>query len=180
LELELQSDEALWRDGASKGDSVALGHIYDAYAERIYNYLYRRLGESALAQDLTADVFLRVVEAAGTARFCRGDLAPWLYRLAHNRLIDHFRKAKEQPLLDDLPEPTADEAGPAGITDVEPGALRAALRKLTPDQQQVISLKFLEDWSNAQVAEALGRSEGAVESLQHRALRSLRQILEAK
>ena len=70
---ELQNDEAVWRDRAGKGDATALGHIYDAYAERIYHYLYRRLGETALAEDLTADVFLRVVEAVGTARFCQGN-----------------------------------------------------------------------------------------------------------
>ena len=82
---DLPDEQALWRERASHGDAVALGHIYDAYAERIYRYLYRRLGDVALAEDLTADVFLRVVETSGTPRFCRGNLAPWLYRLAHNR-----------------------------------------------------------------------------------------------
>ncbi len=177
---DLQEEESLWRDEASKGDATALGHIYDAYAERIYYYLYRRLGNVALAEDLTADVFLRVVEAAGTVRFCQGALAPWLYRLAHNRLVDYFRRNREQPIPDDLPGEHAEASTSVTALDVDPGALRAALRRLTPDQQQVIALKFLEDWSNARVAVALGRSEGAVESLQHRALGALRNILEER
>jgi RNA polymerase sigma-70 factor (ECF subfamily) len=180
LNPDLQDEEALWRDGASKGDAAALGHIYDAYAERIYYYLYRRLGNVALAEDLTADVFLRVVEARGTPRFCQGALAPWLYRLAHNRLVDYFRQHRELPMPDDLPDPP-DETSPVNPgSEIEPGVLRAALRRLTPDQQQVIALKFLEDWSNARVAAALGRTEGAVESLQHRALGALRRILEER
>ena len=177
---ELQSEETRWRDDASRGDTVALGHIYDAYAERIYYYLYRRLGDSSLAQDLTADVFLRLVEAAGTPRFCHGALAPWLYRLAHNRLVDHFRRNREVPMPEDLPDTTVDPPSPGAELGIDLGVLRSALRRLTPDQQQVIALKFLEDLSNAQVAAALGRSEGAVESLQFRALSSLRRILEER
>jgi RNA polymerase sigma-70 factor, ECF subfamily len=180
LNLEPNSDEAKWRDDASRGDTVALGHIYDAYAERIYYYLYRRLGNCAQAQDLTADVFLRMVEAVGTRQFCQGQLAPWLYRLAHNRMIDHFRRNREVPMPEDLPEPAAGSPSLGAELGVEPGVLRSALRRLTPDQQQVIALKFLEDLSNAQVAAALGKSEGAVESLQFRALSSLRRILEER
>ena len=175
---ELQNEEAVWRDRAGKGDATALGHIYDAYAERIYYYLYRRLGETALAEDLTADVFLRVVEAVGTARFCQGSLAPWLFRLAHNRLIDHYRRDREVPMPEDALEGTVDPPTGGAELEIDPGVLRSALRRLTPDQQQVIALKFLEDWSNAQIADAMGRSEGAVESLQHRALGALRRTLE--
>lgn len=178
LSLDLQDEETLWRDAASTGDATALGHIYDAYAERIYYYLYRRLGNVAVAEDLTADVFLRVVEATGTPRFCQGTLAPWLYRMAHNRLVDYFRRNRDLPMPDDLPDRPAETEPSAGGLYIDPGVLRAALRRLTPDQQQVIALKFLEDWSNVQVAAALGRSEGAVESLQHRALGALRRILE--
>ena len=180
LNAELNTEEAVWRDKAGQGDAAALGRIYDAYAERIYHYLYRRLGDRAQAEDLTADVFLRVVESVGTARFCRGTLAPWLYRLAHNRLIDLYRRDRESPLPEDAAEAIAD-APPSNLElDIDPGVLRSALRRLTPDQQQVIALKFLEDWSNAQVAEAMGKSEGAVESIQHRALGALRRNLEGQ
>jgi RNA polymerase sigma-70 factor (ECF subfamily) len=174
--LELQHEETLWRERASKGDSLALGQIYDAYAQRIYRYLYRRVGDVAVAEDLAADVFLRMVESSGSARFCQGSLAPWLYRLAHNRLVDYFRRHKEVPLPDEDNEPVSD----APVLGLDLGELRAALRSLTPDQQQVISLKFVEGWSNAQVAAGLGKPEGAVKSIQHRALHSLRRLLEAK
>lgn len=175
---EPQNNEPAWRDRAGQGDSTALGHIYDAYAERIYYYLYRRVGDGPLAEDLTADVFLRVVESVGTARFCQGSLAPWLYRMAHNRLIDHYRRDRELPMLEDGPEAAANAPSAEENLEIDPGVLRSALRRLTPDQQQVIALKFMEDWSNAQVAEAMGRTEGAVESLQHRALAALRRTLE--
>jgi RNA polymerase sigma-70 factor, ECF subfamily len=175
VDLEPRDEESLWRDRASEGDPIALGHIYDAYAQRIYRYLYRRSGDAALAEDLTADVFLRLVEASGTPSFCQGSLAPWLYRLAHNRLVDHFRRHRELSLPEDYDQPS-DAGEPAGV---HRGELRAALRQLTPDQQQVVALKFLEGLTNAQIASALSKPEGAVKSLQHRALDALRRILEA-
>jgi RNA polymerase sigma-70 factor, ECF subfamily len=173
LSPEQGNDEALWRDQASKGDVTALGRIYDAYAERIYGYLYRRLGNGTIAEDLTADVFLRMVESSGSSRFCQGPLAPWLYRLAHNRLVDYFRQHKELPLPDE-----DDPIVEASVLKVDGGVLRAALRRLTPDQQQVIALKFLEGFNNIEVAAALGKPEGAIKSLQHRALETLRRFLE--
>ncbi len=167
------SDEALWRERAGHGDAVALGQIYDAYATRIFKYLYRRLGSAPLAEDLTADVFVRLVESSGTPNFCRGSLAPWLYRLAHNRLVDYYRRHRESPLPDDLELP-AEEAGEAGL---HRGELRLALTQLTMEQQQVILLKFVEGLSNEEIATAMAKPEGAIKSLQHRALATLRRML---
>jgi RNA polymerase sigma-70 factor (ECF subfamily) len=169
------NEEVLWRQRASKGDPVALGQIYDAYALRIFRYLFRRLGSTSLAEDLTADVFLRVVEASGTPRFCRGSLAPWLYRLAHNRLVDHFRQHGESPLPEDF------DLADSGRDDlhVHRHELRLAVRKLTPDQQQVVVLKFIEGLSNSEIAIVMDKPEGAIKSLQHRALDTLRRLLEA-
>lgn len=170
------SDEDLWRERAGRGDAAALGQIYDAYAIRIFKYLYRRLGSIPLAEDLTADVFVRLVETAGTPSFCRGSLAPWLYRLAHNRLVDHYRRRHELPFPDD-PDSIGMPAVESADTRVHGGELRVALRQLTSDQQQVIVLKFAEGLSNAEIAAALDKPEGAVKSLQHRALASLRRLL---
>jgi RNA polymerase sigma-70 factor (ECF subfamily) len=167
------SDETLWRDQAGRGDAAALGQIYDAYATRIFKYLYRRLGSVPLAEDLTADVFVRLVETSGTPHFCRGSLAPWLYRLAHNRLVDHYRRHRESALPDDA-DFAADEVEAVGV---HRGELRVALTRLTSDQQQVIVLKFVEGLSNSEIAAALDKPEGAVKSLQHRALASLRRLL---
>jgi RNA polymerase sigma-70 factor (ECF subfamily) len=169
------NEEVLWQQRASKGDPIALGQIYDAYAQRVFRYLFRRLGSASLAEDLTADVFLRMVEASGTPRFCQGSLAPWLYRLAHNRLVDHFRQHDELPLPEefDLPDEKRDDL------QVHRQELRLALRKLTPDQQQVVALKFLEGLSNSEIAAAMDKPEGAVKSIQHRALAALRRLLEA-
>lgn len=170
MHWEPENEEALWRDRASKGDALALGQIYDAYAARIFRYMYRRLGDRQLAEDLTGDVFVRLVETSGTPRFCQGSLAPWLYRLAHNRLVDHFRRHREVPLPDDLD--IADESESDDVLSAR--EVRRALRDLTTDQQQVIVLKFFEGLSNAEVAAALDKPEGAVKSLQHRGLDALR------
>ena len=174
---EPANEEALWRERASRGDALALGQIYDAYATRIFRYMYRRLGDRQLAEDLTGDVFVRLVEAGGTPRFCQGSLAPWIYRLAHNRLVDYFRRRHELPLPEDF-EPANegdDEEREAGLHKEE---IRAALRTLTPDQQQVIVLKFFEGLSNAEISVALDKPEGAVKSLQHRGLDNLRRLLQ--
>jgi RNA polymerase sigma-70 factor (ECF subfamily) len=74
------------------GDSQALGEMYDTYAPRIYRFLYRRLGDAHLAEDLTGDVFLRALAALRNGRFAADDLAPWLFQIARNRMIDHFRR----------------------------------------------------------------------------------------
>ena len=174
MHSEPANEEALWRERASQGDALALGRIYDAYAARIFRYMYRRLGDRQLAEDLTGDVFVRLVEAGGTPRFCQGSLAPWIYRLAHNRLVDHFRRHHELPLPEDI-ELAGEEDSRAGIHRSE---LRVALRTLTPDQQQVIALKFFEGLSNGEIAAALDKPEGAVKSLQHRALENLRRHLQ--
>lgn len=176
MSSELPDEETLWRERASRGDIAALGQIYDAYAERVYRYLYHRLGNVSLAEDLTADVFLRMLESSGSARFCQVSLAPWLYSLAHNRLVDYFRRHKELPLPEEEDEPTNDFLA----TELDRWELRTALRRLTPEQQQVIALKFLEGLSNAQVAVALGKPESAIKALQHRALASLRRLLEER
>lgn len=162
---------------ARQGDSAALSAIYDQYAQKIYVYLYHRLGNREMAEDLTAEVFVRMVEAADTSRFADTSLSGWLYRIAHNLLVDHFRQQREEVTLsEELP---TQREGPAAIAErkLAQDGLREALEELTEDQRQVIVLRFGEGLTAREVTEIMGKQENAICQLQHRALNGLRRIL---
>lgn len=150
--------------------------IYDKYSPQIYRYLYHRLGNGPLAEDLTAEVFVRLVRS-GTAP---DNVAAYLYRCAHNLIVDYLR---ENPYsIDPLDETLATQQGdPAHIAelDAERVRLRRAISLLTADQQQVIALRFVEGFSIGETAQLMGRPEGAAKALQHRALVNLRNLLDA-
>ena len=173
------TEESWLPEQAGEYDPEALGRIYDAYYGRIYAYIYHRIGDARLAEDLAADVFLRMLESVKTAKGWQKSLTGWLYRIAHNLVIDHYRRqAKRQgPSLDETI--LLNHEGLTSHLDqlLTKEQLRVAIQSLTEEQQQVIMLKFVEDLSNAEVAEILGKTEGAVKALQHRALVSLRRIL---
>ena len=165
---------------ARQGDPVALGIIYDRFAHRIYVYFYHRLGNRQLAEDLTGDVFVRMVQAAETSRFATSSLSGWLFRIAHNVLIDHLRrKGAEVALTEDLPM-TGD--GPADVAErkLAQDRLRRSLEALTEDQRQVIILRFGEGLTAQEVAEVMGKQVNAIWQLQHRALNRLRRVLAAE
>jgi RNA polymerase sigma-70 factor (ECF subfamily) len=173
-------DERLLLERAREYDPEALGEIYDGYSEKIYYYIYRYLGETRLAEDLTAQVFLKLLEAIKASQGPRTHLSAWLYRVAHNLVVDHFRR---RPQAESLPLEEELVAAPEDVTVVmekklAQQQLRAAISHLTVDQQQVIVLKFFEGLSNAEVGQVLGKTEGAVKSLQHRALNALHRIME--
>ncbi|MFQ6058527.1 MAG: sigma-70 family RNA polymerase sigma factor [Anaerolineae bacterium] len=177
--VALSDDEVRLMERVRAHDPSALGEIYDRYARKIYTYLYHRLGDRHLAEELTGDVFVRMVEAARAGSFARTSLSGWLYRIAHNLVADHFRYQKEEavPLHEGLVAPYGE---PGVVTEgkLAQEELRAALRNLTGEQQQVIVLRFGEGLTASRVGEVLGKSEGAVWALQHRALAALRRALE--
>jgi RNA polymerase sigma-70 factor (ECF subfamily) len=160
-------------------DRAALAAIYDDYHQPVYRYVYRQVGDGETARDLVSEVFHRFLQAmqrgSGPDRY----LAAWLYRTAHNIVVDHYRRQQHRrhlPLDEELVNATDDPAGTAEHR-LSVAQVRAALQCLTPDQQQVISLKFLEGLSNQEVADVLGKPIGAVKSLQHRALAALQRQL---
>jgi len=173
----VSDDDLLER--ATQFDQEALAEIYDRYAQRLYQYIYHRVGERELAEDLTGEVFVRMLEAIGRGSFARVSLRAWLYRIAHNLVIDHYRaQPSEEPVLldDGLRAVSGDSWAPtdAWLAQV---SLRAALNQLPETQQQVIVLRFGEGLTAPEVAEVLGKTEGAVRALQHRAVAALRAIL---
>ncbi len=153
------------------------GEIFDRYAPQIYRYIYHRLGHQALAEDLTSEVFVRFLRA----RVTPDNLAAYLYRCAHNVIVDYIRRnpAFLEPLDERL---TAERDDPVQHAEIEAerAHLRRAILRLSPDQQQVIVLRYLEGLSPAEIARVLGKPEGAIKALQHRALASLRRLLGAE
>jgi RNA polymerase sigma-70 factor (ECF subfamily) len=156
-----------------------LAAIYDEYYPPIYRYVYRQVGDVEAARDLTAEVFHRLLQTARSGADPDPYLKPWLYRTAHNIIVDHYRRQQHRqhlPLDEELIN-AGDDPAVAAERRLSAAQVRAALRNLTPDQQQVIVLKFLEGLSNQEVAAVLDRPVGAVKSLQHRALAALQRQL---
>lgn len=149
------------------------GEIYDANAPRIYRYIYHRLGNRVLAQDLTSEVFVRFLYSRTTP----DNLTAFLYRIAHNLIVDYLRR---NPATEPLDENLAAEHGdPAHSAELEAERLRVrrALKRLTPEQEQVVVLKYLEGLSNEEIARVLDKPVGAVKALQHRGMATLRVLL---
>jgi RNA polymerase sigma-70 factor (ECF subfamily) len=168
-------------DAAQEGDRDALEELYLIHFDRIYSYLHVTVGNRHDAEDLTTQTFLKMLESIGKFRWGSAPFSAWLFRIAHNLAMDHFRASKRWQPEEEVPEPEPDES-----TSAEAGALVAIGHKsmleliddLSAEQQQVLTLKFVFGFSNAEAATILGKTEGAVKSLQHRALVTLHKKLE--
>jgi RNA polymerase sigma-70 factor, ECF subfamily len=160
-------------------EEQALAEIYDRWSPVLYRYALRLLGETDLAEECVAETFRRFLTALQHGNGPREYLQAYLYRVAHNWITDHYRRST--PLL--LPLDPAMAAGAdedpqqASAQAAERQQIRAALSYLTPEQRQVIVLKFVEELDNETIAAALNKPVGAIKALQHRALESLRRIL---
>lgn len=167
---------------AIAGDRAAFGDLYEHYLADIYRYVFYRVGDQHEAEDLTEAVFVKAWEALERYRPTEAPFAAWLYRIAHNLVVDRHRtKKSEDPLVEQWPDPAPD-ASPEAQADRREAASRVAeaLAQLDPAQQEVLTLRFVNDLSHAETARIMGRSEGAVRVLQHRALAALRQWLQEK
>ena len=173
------TDEHDQLDRERELDKQAIGEIYDQYAAKIYAYLYRRVSHAQTAEDLTGDVFVRFVKAIEDGQTWHTSVRAWLYRVAHNRLVDFYRQQPEEPSLSLDERLIADTEGPdsALAEALSYRALRSAISELTEGQQEVLALRFAERLQAKEVAAVLNKSVGAVEVQQHRALRRLRKIL---
>jgi RNA polymerase sigma-70 factor (ECF subfamily) len=160
-------------------DPDALAELYDRYSPRMYAYVYRRVSDAALAEDLTGELFLRMLRAIRNDQAWGDSFIAWLYRVAHNLVVDHYRRQPAVP-SQSLDESLAAPDGDPSVVAEDAMArerLRAAIGRLTPDQQEVLALRFGEGLTAAETARIMEKSTGAVEALQHRALAALRRIL---
>jgi len=175
-----QTEQALVRRAAS-GDAEAFGDLYARHLDEIYRYIFYRVGSEKLAEDLTEQVFLSAWEAIDGYEQRGHPFSAWLYRIAHNAVVDHYRTRKEERPLEAVAFRLADESlGPEEtlLKKTEVSRLLNALRELSDEKQDLILLRFVEGLSHSEVAEILGKSEGACRVMQHRALGSLSEILE--
>jgi RNA polymerase sigma-70 factor, ECF subfamily len=165
---------------AQAGDAGAFGELYTRYAGLILRYLYVRTREQESAQDLTQEVFVRVIKGIGGFEY-RGEKSflGWLYTIAGNVLIGQARRKRaiSTPLDDNME--VVDPRGQEAVLSVfDRVSLMHAMSQLTGDQQQVLTLRYFGDMTNQEIAASTGKTEGAVKALQHRALQALQQILE--
>jgi RNA polymerase sigma-70 factor (ECF subfamily) len=169
---------------AQHGNAEAVGALYQRYADAIYRYIYYRVDNAGDAEDLTAEVFIRMMEGLPNYRFTGAPFEAWLFRIASARVIDYRRRQGRRPqaklselLSDDgtLPEDSV-------LHGQEIEALRRAFQQFSGEEQTVLILRFVERKSHREVADILGKSETAVKSIQHRALAQLASLfgLEAK
>ena len=167
---------------AQVGDQAAFAQLYDLYSKKIHSYLRYHLNNRAeLAEDLAADVFLKAMEKINSYQFNGVPFSAWLYRIAHNHLIDFLRALpkKQGVSLDEcngVDDPSAEKALDETLTQQQ---LKGALQGLTGEQRQVIVYRFMEDRSIADTARLMAKNEDAVKQLQVRALRNMRRALTA-
>ena len=173
---EISDEEALNR--AAKGDGEAFGVLYERYVARIYNYVYYRTGDPFDAEDLTARVFYRAMQHISNYRNLGLPLSAWLYRIAHNLVANWHRdnsRRKEIPLEDGIfASRSSNHPEYELLESEEQERLIRNIRSLSPERQQLIILKFVEHLSNAEIGQIMGRTEGAIKSLYHRTLITLR------
>ncbi len=172
-----ESDEMeLVRRAASEAE--AFGELYNRHVTRIYNYIYYRTGDSQDAEDLTARVFQRALRHVGNFQDQGVPFSAWLYRIAHNLVANWHRDRSRRPVV-----PLEDHVADTGVithpealamAEEQNRTLLRAVRKLPPDRQQLLILKFVERLPNAEIGQIMGRTEGAIKSLYHRTLNSLR------
>ncbi|HYZ17933.1 MAG TPA: sigma-70 family RNA polymerase sigma factor [Gaiellaceae bacterium] len=161
---------------AQRGNRGALEELYLLHFDRIYSYLHLSVGNRHDAEDLTTQTFLRMLEAIGRFRWREVPFSAWLFRIAHNLAMDHFRASKRVQSEDEVPEPPGTEelsAEDQAMRSMGRAGMLELIARLSPEQRQVLTLKFLYGFANGEVASILGKTEGAVKSLQHRALASL-------
>jgi RNA polymerase sigma-70 factor, ECF subfamily len=161
---------------AQRGDRTALEELYLLHFDRIYSYLHMSVGSRHDAEDLTTQTFVKMLESIGRFQWRSVPFSAWLFRIAHNLAIDHFRANRRWQPEEEIPEVVHGEENSAeeqALASLGQTSMLALIDRLSPEQRQVLTLKFVFRFSNAEAASILAKSEGAVKSLQHRALASL-------
>jgi RNA polymerase sigma-70 factor (ECF subfamily) len=171
-------------DAAKSGDSEAFAGLYDRYLDTVYRYVYYRVGSRQLAEDLTSETFLRALRRIDSFNWQGRDFGAWLVTIARNLVADHFKSSRFR-----LEITTADMVEAAGDDEVAEGPesavirthtnveLMDAVKRLNAAQQECLVLRFLQGFSVAETARAMGKNEGAIKTLQYRAIRTLAQLL---
>ncbi len=165
---------------AKAGDVDAFAGLFRATLSVVFNFLYGRCGDRALAEDLASESYLKAIKAIGSFEGTSRDFLSWILRIARNLFLDHVKsgRVRWETVVGEMPV-SAGDSNPEreALGRVEGEQLRRALERLTPEQQEVLHLRFLQDLPIAEVAQIVGRERGAVKAMQFRALRSLAKVL---
>lgn len=173
-----EADAAVAR--AVDGDGDAFASLFRAALPLVYRNLYGRCGDQALAEDLASETFLRALRSIGGFQGGSRDFLAWVLRIARNLFLDHVRsgRVRWEMVVEELPVViSSGDLEAEALGRIEGAELRRVLERLTPEQQEVVYLRFLEGLSVAEVAEVVGRNEGAVKALQFRAMKSLARLI---
>jgi RNA polymerase sigma-70 factor (ECF subfamily) len=166
---------------AQAGETEAFGGLYDHYSDTVYRYIYYRVGGRATAEDLTSETFLRALRRIGTFTWQGRDFGAWLVTIARNLVADHFKSSRFRLEITtgEMLDANEVERSPEDsvLESLSNTALLEAVRKLNPQQQECVTLRFLQGLSVAETARVMGKNEGAIKTLQYRAVRTLARLL---
>jgi RNA polymerase sigma-70 factor (ECF subfamily) len=166
---------------AQAGETEAFGRLYDHYSDTVYRYIYYRVGGKATAEDLTSETFLRALRRIGTFTWQGRDFGAWLVTIARNLVADHFKSSRFRLEVTTGEMLDANEVEPSPedcvLEALSNESLLKAVRKLNPQQQECVTLRFLQGLSVAETARIMGKNEGAIKTLQYRAVRTLARLL---
>ncbi|MEV0777839.1 ECF subfamily RNA polymerase sigma factor, BldN family [Streptomyces sp. NPDC050433] len=166
---------------AQAGESEAFGRLYDQYSDTVYRYIYYRVGSKATAEDLTSETFLRALRRISTFTWQGRDFGAWLVTIARNLVADHFKSSRFrlEVTTGEMLDANEVERSPEDsvLESLSNAALLEAVRKLNPQQQECVTLRFLQGLSVAETARVMGKNEGAIKTLQYRAVRTLARLL---
>jgi len=164
---------------AQKGDEVAFSQLYEEYFDKIYRYIVIRMGDRMEAEDITQQVFLKALQSINSFKWKGAPFSAWLYRIAHNQLVDYLRKTKRRTSvpLDEITLAADSDPQEDVEKEFDIRQLSAAIQHLTESQRAVISLRFSSELPIAEVARIMDKSEGAIKALQHSAVVALRKIM---
>ncbi|MFC1870962.1 RNA polymerase sigma factor [Chloroflexota bacterium] len=176
---EIAADIDLLVERAVSGDADAFGRLYDMHVDRVYRHVYYRVGSTQDAEDMTQQVFLRAWQAIHRYKKTTSPFLAWLIKISHNLVVDFYRSKKDKAYLDFEIAADGLNSSPERLAEVnsDQNRLRKVILQLPGEQQQVILMNFIEGFSYAEIVSTLGKSEGAIRVIQHRALKKMRNIL---
>lgn len=167
---------------ARQGSAEHFGILYDHYIAPIYRFIFLKVSDKAAAEDITHEVFLRAWQNIGSYNDQGHPFSSWLYQIARNKVIDYYRTKRNNVSLENIAEDSI-QVAPAIAENLDLQSsfqqVKAAISQLNEEQQNVIILRFIEEKSSSEIAEIIGKSEGAVRIIQHRALNKLRELLQS-
>ncbi len=169
-------EDAVYVEQCQRGDAAAFGVLYDRYLDKIYRFVYYKTYNKEVAEDLVSDVFMRALEKVNTFDMKRGSFSSWLYQIARNRVIDHYRTNRPTEDIDDMFDLGVDDRTPETLDAIDSlGAVTEYLQTLSAKQREIIILRVWEEKSYKEIAEIVGGTEDSVKMAFSRSIRALRE-----